>query len=420
MVGVNGSGKTTTCAKLAHTAIQQGRQPLLAATDTFRAAGADQLKLWAKDVGCDVVAGAPGADAAAVAYDALDAAVARGRDLVIVDTAGRMHTKEPLMKELQKVRGAMAKRVSGAPHETWIVLDATLGQNAVMQAKVFHEAVALTGVIISKLDGSSKAGFVFSINREMGIPIRFVGLGEKMDELVPFEPEKFVGALMNSERLDAEGMKRIKPLQPHEFWMQRALRLARRGEGLTRPNPPVGAVAVKSGKIVGEGYHRRAGGPHAEVVALSKAGTKARGCTLYVTLEPCCTWGRTPPCTDLILSSGVRRVVVSVRDPNPRHSGRGLTLLRRKGIRVIEGVCAEEGMKLIAPFAKWIRRGLPYVTLKLGMSVDGKIADRKGRSRWITGPEARNKVHELRRRVDGILVGGGTVRNDDPSPAPAA
>ena len=199
VVGVNGSGKTTTCAKLAYTAIQQGQQPLLAATDTFRAAGADQLKLWAKHVGCDVVAGAPGADAAAVAYDALDAAVARGRDLVIVDTAGRMHTKEPLMKELQKVRGAMAKRVSGAPHETWIVLDATLGQNAVVQAKVFHEAVTLTGVIVSKLDGSSRAGFAFSIGREMGIPIRFAGLGEKMDELVPFEPEKFVGALLDNE-----------------------------------------------------------------------------------------------------------------------------------------------------------------------------------------------------------------------------
>ena len=199
VVGVNGSGKTTTCAKLAHAALQQGRRPLLAATDTFRAAGAEQLKLWARDVGCDVVAGAPGADAAAVAYDALDAAVARGRDTVIVDTAGRMHTKEPLMRELQKVRGAMAKRINGAPHETWIVLDATLGQNAVIQAKIFHEAAPLTGVIISKLDGSSRAGFVFSINREMGIPIRFVGLGEKMDELVPFEPEKFVDALMNTE-----------------------------------------------------------------------------------------------------------------------------------------------------------------------------------------------------------------------------
>ena len=213
-------------------------------------------------------------------------------------------------------------------------------------------------------------------------------------------------------------MKRIEQLPPHEFWMNRALRLARRGEGLTRPNPPVGAVAVKNGKVVGEGYHRRAGGPHAEVVALSKAGKNSRGCTLYVTLEPCCTWGRTPPCTDLILSSGVSLVVLSVRDPNPRHSGRGLNILRRKGIRVIEGVCAEEGMELVAPFAKWIQHSMPYVTLKLGMSVDGKIADRRGRSRWITGPEARKKVHEFRRRVDGILVGGGTVRNDDPSLLP--
>ena len=213
-------------------------------------------------------------------------------------------------------------------------------------------------------------------------------------------------------------MKRIEPLPPHEFWMDRALRLARRGEGLTRPNPPVGAVAVKNGKIVGEGYHRRAGGPHAEVVALSMAGKNSMGCTLYVTLEPCCTWGRTPPCVDLILSSGVSLVVLSVRDPNPRHSGSGLNILRRKGIRVIEGVCAEEGMELIAPFAKWIQRHMPYVTLKLGMSVDGKIADRSGRSKWITGPEARKKVQELRRRVDGILVGGGTVRNDDPSLLP--
>ena len=209
-------------------------------------------------------------------------------------------------------------------------------------------------------------------------------------------------------------MKRTNPPKPHEFWMQRALQLARRGEGLTRPNPPVGAVAVKNGKIVGEGYHRKAGGPHAEVAALTNAGTHAKGCTLYVTLEPCSTWGRTPPCTDLVLSSGVKRVVISVRDPNPKHSGRGLTLLRRKGIPVVEGVCANEGTKLIAPFAKWMKRRLPYVTLKLGMSVDGKIADRKGRSRWITGPEARNKVQELRRRVDGILVGGGTVRNDNP------
>ncbi len=216
-------------------------------------------------------------------------------------------------------------------------------------------------------------------------------------------------------------MTRIAPSKMDEIWMQRALELARRGEGLTRPNPPVGAVAVNKGKIVGEGYHRKAGGPHAEAAALGKAGAKARGCTLYVTLEPCSTWGRTPPCTDLILSSGVRRVVVCVRDPNPRHSGRGLARLRRKGVSVIEGVCEEEGRNLIAPFARWITRGLPLVTLKLGLSVDGKIADRKGNSKWITGPEARRKVHDLRCRVDAVLVGAGTVRMDNPSllPRPA-
>ena len=213
-------------------------------------------------------------------------------------------------------------------------------------------------------------------------------------------------------------MTRITASKGDEAWMQRALQLARRGEGLTRPNPPVGAVAVSQGKVVGEGYHRKAGGPHAEVVALGKAGSKARGCTLYVTLEPCSTWGRTPPCTDLILSSGVRRVVICVRDPIPEHSGRGLTLLRRKGVSVVEGVCEEEGRTLIAPFARWITRGLPLVTLKLGISVDGKIADRKGNSKWITGPEARRKVHELRRRVDAVLVGAGTVRMDNPSLLP--
>lgn len=213
-------------------------------------------------------------------------------------------------------------------------------------------------------------------------------------------------------------MKHRDIIRTHEFWMKRALRLARRGEGLTRPNPPVGAVAVKDGTVVGEGYHRKAGGPHAEVVALSKAGRRAKGCTLYVTLEPCCTWGRTPPCTDLILSSGVSRVVACVRDPNPRHSGRGLTLLRRKGLAVLEGVCADEGMMLIAPFSKWVRKRLPYVTLKLGISVDGKIADAQGRSRWITGPQARARVQELRRRVDAVLVGGRTVRIDNPTLLP--
>jgi len=196
VVGVNGSGKTTTCAKLAHLAAQAGAKPLLGATDTFRAAGADQLKWWADKLGCEVVVGASGADAAAVAYDALEAAQARKMDALIVDTAGRMHTRQPLMQELQKVKGSLSKRMPGAPHETWIVLDATLGQNAVIQARQFHESVPLTGVVVAKLDGSSKAGFVFSIAKELGLPIRYIGLGEGNEDLAPFDPTAFVEALL--------------------------------------------------------------------------------------------------------------------------------------------------------------------------------------------------------------------------------
>ncbi len=207
----------------------------------------------------------------------------------------------------------------------------------------------------------------------------------------------------------------------HESWMDQALALARRGEGLTRPNPPVGALVVGRGKVVGAGWHHAAGRPHAEALALAAAGPKARGATLYVTLEPCCTFGRTPPCTDAILRSGIRRVVVGARDPNPRHAGRGIRLLRRKGIAVIEGVRAGEARELIAPFARWITTGRPLLTLKLGMSADGKIADIRRRSRWITGPAARREVQALRLSSDAILVGAGTVLADNPSllPKPA-
>ena len=201
----------------------------------------------------------------------------------------------------------------------------------------------------------------------------------------------------------------------HERWMQRALALARRGEGRTHPNPPVGAVVVKRGRVIGEGYHRRAGLPHAEVEALTGLGQRATGATIYVTLEPCCTHGRTPPCTDLIIQSGISQVVVSVRDPNPDHSGRGLRKLRAAGIDVVSGVCRDQGAALLAPFAKWITQGLPYVTLKMGMTLDGRIADPEGVSRWITGAASRREVCRLRKRADAILVGAGTAVTDDPS-----
>ena len=199
LVGINGSGKTTTAAKLARLALRAGRKPLLGAADTFRAAGSHQLKLWADKIGCESVIGATGGDAAAVAYDAIDAALARQCDVVLVDTAGRMHTKEPLMRELQKVRAAMDKRLPGAPHHTWVVLDAMLGQNAVVQARQFHEMTPLSGAIVTKLDGSSKAGFLFAVRQELDLPILYAGLGEGADDLVPFDPPTFVDALLDLE-----------------------------------------------------------------------------------------------------------------------------------------------------------------------------------------------------------------------------
>ena len=190
------SGKTTTAAKLAYQARLAGRKPLLGAADTWRAAGSRQLGIWAERIGCESVIGATGADAAAVAYDALDAAVARGCDLVLLDTAGRMHTREPLMRELQKVRAAMDKRLPGAPHHTWIVLDAMLGQNAVVQARQFHDLTPLTGVVATKLDGSSKGGFLFAVRQELDLPILFAGLGEGENDLAPFDPAGYVDALL--------------------------------------------------------------------------------------------------------------------------------------------------------------------------------------------------------------------------------
>lgn len=199
VVGINGSGKTTTCAKLAWQANQQGRKALLGAADTFRAAGTEQLRLWADRLNVEVVSGRQGSDAAAVAYDALDAAIARKSDYVIIDTAGRMHTKTHLMEELRKLTRALSKRLSDAPHEVWIVLDASIGQNAINQARVFHEAVPLTGIILSKLDGSAKAGFIFSIQRELNVPILFMGLGEQAPDLSPFDPAEFCEAIVGVE-----------------------------------------------------------------------------------------------------------------------------------------------------------------------------------------------------------------------------
>lgn len=196
LVGINGSGKTTTAAKLAHHAKAAGRRPLLGAADTYRAAGSHQLRLWAEKLDIPAVIGETGADAAAVAFDSLKATIARGCDTLILDTAGRMHTREPLMKELPKLRSALAKQCPEAPHRTWLVLDAMLGQNALSQARQFHQTTPLDGVIVTKLDGSSKAGFLFAIKREMNLPILYAGLGESAEDLTPFSADAFVDALL--------------------------------------------------------------------------------------------------------------------------------------------------------------------------------------------------------------------------------
>lgn len=196
--------------------------------------------------------------------------------------------------------------------------------------------------------------------------------------------------------------------------MREALRLARRGYGHTSPNPMVGAVVVKAGRILGRGWHRQAGLPHAEVEALR--GIDARGATtLYVTLEPCCTHGRTPPCTDAIIAAGIGRVVVGAIDPNPRHQGKGLALLRKGGIKVTQGILESEANEVNVAFNHWVVHRTPLVTVKAAMSLDGKIATRTGESKWITGDKARAYAMRLRQGADAIVVGVNTVITDDPS-----
>ena len=197
--------------------------------------------------------------------------------------------------------------------------------------------------------------------------------------------------------------------------MARAVELARRGLGRTSPNPPVGAVLVKRGRVIGEGWHHRAGGPHAEVLALRQAGAAARGATLYLTLEPGAFQGRTPPCAPTVIAAGIARAVIAVRDPHPRVHGRGIRALRAAGIRVVTGVLAEEAGAVSAWFRHAIVRGRPYVLLKLAASLDGRIATATGESRWVSGPAARRWVHRLRNEVDAVVVGAGTVRADDPA-----
>ncbi|HPW69558.1 MAG TPA: bifunctional diaminohydroxyphosphoribosylaminopyrimidine deaminase/5-amino-6-(5-phosphoribosylamino)uracil reductase RibD [Deltaproteobacteria bacterium] len=197
-------------------------------------------------------------------------------------------------------------------------------------------------------------------------------------------------------------------------YMMRAVTLARKGLGRTAPNPPVGAVVVRDSRIIGEGFHPRAGQPHAEVLALRQAGAAARGATLYVTLEPCSHYGQTPPCVDAILDAGMARVVVGCVDPNPVVAGRGIRALRRQGVKVEVGAARKQTAELIAWYSLWMKKKRPYLIVKAAMTLDGRIAAPSGDSKWISSEESRTYVHELRDRADGVLVGIGTVEKDDP------
>ncbi len=194
-MGVNGNGKTTSVAKLAKRYRDSGKKVLIAAADTFRAAAIEQLEIWASRIQTDLVKGAPKSDSAAVAYDALSAAIARNIDVVIIDTAGRLHTRNDLMQELEKIKRACHKVIPDSPHETLLVLDATIGQNAIDQAKIFHQYTPITGLILTKLDGTAKGGIIINIQNQLGIPVKFIGIGESLDDLEPFNAENFSNAL---------------------------------------------------------------------------------------------------------------------------------------------------------------------------------------------------------------------------------
>jgi len=202
-----------------------------------------------------------------------------------------------------------------------------------------------------------------------------------------------------------------------QFFMKKALKLAKHGLGLTSPNPAVGALIVKDGKILGQGWHHRAGLAHAEIEAIQKAtqsGKSIRGSTLYITLEPCCTWGRTPPCVDAIICAGIQKVVVGCIDPNPKHAGKGLVLLRRKKVKVVKNVLEKECRALNEAWNYWITHRRPWVIAKCGMSLDGKIATKTGESQWITSTRSRQLANKLRGFSDAVLVGIGTILKDNP------
>jgi fused signal recognition particle receptor len=264
MVGVNGTGKTTTAAKLAKHFQQEGAKVLLAAGDTFRAAAGEQLEIWSERLSVELVRHPHGSDPAAVVFDACDAALARGIDYLIVDTAGRLHTKENLMRELEKIRRVAEKKIPGSPHEALLVLDATTGQNAMSQAQLFAKGVGLSGIVLSKLDGTAKGGIAIAINREVELPIKLIGTGEKADDLAPFDPETFVSALFaglaTTEELEAEEEAAAAEVQPQEEVVPEP------GEGELEEDAEAGEVVepAEETEVPAESTAEPAGGESAE------------------------------------------------------------------------------------------------------------------------------------------------------------
>ena len=432
MVGVNGTGKTTTTGKLAALYRREGKSVLLCAADTFRAAAIEQLEVWSQRSDVQLIKTRQGGDPSAALFDALTAGKARGAQIVIVDTAGRLHTKSDLMKELDKMRRTAEKLVPNAPHQTLLVMDATTGQNGLQQARLFTEAARVTGIVLTKAGRHGEGRHRGGDRTRVGAAGAIRGCWR--------EDRRHSAIRSCSIRGVATGLITEADLG----WMRRALMLAREAAAFASPNPTVGCVLVREGIVLGEGAHHYDELDHAEIVALKQAGAgglDVRGATAYVTLEPCSHYGRTGPCADALLAAGVARCVVATVDPNPLVRGNGVFKLRSGGVQMEvfaaesaesfdaegaesatergESVIAWEARRLNDGFAFAIHHGRPFVTLKAAVSVDGMLAPARNsrfdaKPYWLTGEAARADVQRLRHASDAILTGIGTVQADDP------
>ena len=407
VVGVNGTGKTTTVGKLAHLYQAAGKSVMVCAADTFRAAAVEQLAVWAERAGVDLVRAQSGADPAAVTFDAVSAAKARGRDVVLVDTAGRLHTRANLMAELDKIRRVVGREVPGAPHEVLLVLDATVGQNGLVQAREFMAASGANGIVLTKLDGTAKGGVAVAIAHDLKLPIRYVGVGEGTRRPGAVRRGGVRGRAVHREvvttprrsRVDgARALSRRAWPGPHVAQSDRRRRRRRRRWHRRRP-----------GRASWRGRPARRGRRARRVPASARAAR-----TLYCTLEPCSHIGRTGPCVERIRRG--RRPACRRRDRRSAIrtvAGRGFAYLRAHGIEVVEGVGVRGRRAPAAPFFTWVTERRPFVIAKVATSRDGFVGRADGRVR-LTGPAADRYFHRQRAEIDAIAVGSGTVLADDP------